>query len=123
MSKSKKTWERAIRRRNRAKKTARFHPERPRLCVFRSNKNIEAQIIDDTQDKTLVSASSFDAAIRKEMGSEATKSEMSQAVGRFLAEKAKEKKITNVVFDRNGYPYHGRVKILADAAREGGLKF
>jgi len=91
--------------------------ERPRLSVYRSNKEIYAQLIDDTTGETLVSTSS----IEKAEGS--TKTERSASVGKFIAEKAKEKGIETVVFDRNGFVYHGRIKALADGAREGGLKF
>ena len=89
----------------------------PRLSVFRSNKGITAQIINDETGKTLAAASSI--------GTEAsgTKTEQSKAVGIALATKAKEAGIENVIFDRNGYLYHGRVKSLAEGAREGGLKF
>jgi len=90
----------------------------PRLVVFRSNKHIEAQIIDDVKQVTLVSASSV--ALKLESGSNI---EAAKKVGAALAEAAKAKKISAVVFDRGGYVYHGRVAALADAAREGGLKF
>jgi large subunit ribosomal protein L18 len=88
---------------------------RPRLCIFRSNSEIYAQIIDDVTRKTVVSVSSL-----KGTGS---KTEKAKAVGTAIAAKAKEANITDVVFDRNGFLYHGRVKALADAAREGGLQF
>ena len=94
--------------------------ERPRLSVFRSNKQIYAQLIDDVQGITLAAASSSDKAIA---GAEGSKSEKAAMVGKLVAEKAVKAGITEVVFDRNGYLYHGRVKQLADAAREGGLKF
>lgn len=90
--------------------------ERPRLSVFRSNKQIYAQVINDLEGKTLASASSL--GLEK-----MTKTEQAQKVGALVAEKAKAAGIENVVFDRNGYLYHGRVQALADAAREGGLKF
>lgn len=93
--------------------------ERPRLSVFRSNKGIYAQIIDDVAGKTLVSASS----LSKDFASEGTKGEQSVAVGKLIAEKAKAAGIESVVFDRNGYLYHGRIKQLAEGAREGGLNF
>ena len=92
--------------------------EKPRLCVFRSNKNIEAQLIDDVKGVTLVSASSTQLKLANGGNCEAA-----AKVGASLAEKAKAKGIEVVVFDRNGYLYHGRVAALADAAREGGLKF
>ncbi|MVN90003.1 50S ribosomal protein L18 [Mucilaginibacter aquatilis] len=93
--------------------------ERPRLSVFRSNKGIYAQIIDDVAGKTLVSASS----LSKDFSSDGSKSEQSVAVGKLIAEKAKAAGIESVVFDRNGYLYHGRIKQLAEGAREGGLNF
>lgn len=91
--------------------------ERPRLTVFRSNKSIYAQIVDDSTGTTLVAASS------QKLEDKATKVEQSTLVGKAIAAKALEKGITEVVFDRSGYLYHGRVKQLAEGAREGGLKF
>ena len=91
-------------------------PERPRLSVFRSNKQIYAQVIDDLAGKTLVSASSKGIT-------EGTKSKIAEKVGEAVAKKAIEAGITSVVFDRNGFLFHGRVKSLADGARKGGLKF
>jgi large subunit ribosomal protein L18 len=92
-------------------------PEKPRLSVFRSNKQIYAQVIDDVHGKTLAAASS------KNITDKLTNIEKSALVGKALAEKALQAGITTVVFDRNGFLYHGRVKGLADGAREGGLKF
>ena len=92
----------------------------PRLCVFRSNKEIYAQIIDDQSRTTLVSASSLDKELKLENGSNV---EAAKVVGKAIAEKATKAKITKVVFDRGGYLYHGRVKALAEAARENGLEF
>jgi large subunit ribosomal protein L18 len=92
--------------------------ERPRLCVFRSNANISVQIIDDTKGTTLVSANSVDMKLEKGGNIEAAK-----AVGAEIAARAQEAKIKAVVFDRGGYIYHGRVKALAEAAREAGLEF
>ena len=94
-------------------------PQRPRLNVFRSGKHIYAQVIDDTQGVTLCSASSVEKAFE---GSGSNK-EGARKVGSAVAERAKAKGIETVVFDRGGYIYHGRVKELADAAREGGLEF
>lgn len=94
-------------------------PEKPRLSVFRSNAQVYAQIIDDKSGKTLASASSL--LLKKEK--KATKKEQASKVGENLAKVALEAGITQVVFDRNGYLYHGRVKELADGARKGGLKF
>lgn len=91
---------------------------RPRLSVFRSNKHIYAQLIDDLKGHTLTSASTFDASIGGEGAMDKCKE-----VGKRLAEKAKEAGIESAVFDRNGYRYHGRVKALAEGAREGGLVF
>ncbi|MFZ6051707.1 50S ribosomal protein L18 [Halocola ammonii] len=93
--------------------------ERPRLSVYRSNKQIYAQVIDDSKGVTLASASSL-AFDEKDRGNKAGQS---TAVGKAIAEKAKAAGVETVVFDRNGYLYHGRVKSLAEAAREGGLKF
>ena len=93
--------------------------ERPRLSVYRSNKGIYAQIIDDVTGKTLVSASS----LAKDFATTGSKSDQSVAVGKTVAEKALAAGIKEVVFDRNGYLYHGRVKSLAEGAREGGLIF
>jgi large subunit ribosomal protein L18 len=94
-------------------------PERPRLSVFRSNKAIYAQLIDDIAGRTLAAASSVE--LKTEV--DANSVETAKKVGQRLAEKAIEKSISAVVFDRNGYLYHGKVKALADGAREGGLKF
>ena len=91
--------------------------ERPRLTVFRSNKQIYVQVIDDTTGKTIVSASSLKMELK------APKKEIAAKVGDELAKKAIEAGVATVVFDRNGYLYHGRIKELADAARKGGLKF
>lgn len=94
--------------------------ERPRMTVYRSNKQISVQLINDKEGKTLVSASSLE----KEMASQKmTKTEQAALVGKAIAEKARTAGIEAVIFDRNGYLYHGRVKQLADAAREAGLKF
>lgn len=96
--------------------------QRPRLCVFRSLRHIYAQIIDDERGHTLVAASTMEPAIRDAVQSR-HKAEQATAVGKALAERATQQGITEVVFDRGGYKYHGRVKALADAAREGGLTF
>ncbi len=111
--------ERRLRIRRRIRKISSGTAERPRLAVFRSNTGIYAQIIDDVAGTTLVSASSRDKELAKAKG---TKTEVANLVGKAIAEKAKEAGIEAVVFDRNGYLYHGRVKSLADSAREGGLK-
>src|SRR5690606_29221318 len=110
-------------RRARIKQGIRKHltgtTERPRLSVFRSNKGIYAQVIDDTTGKTLAAASS----LAKDFVASGTKVEQSKAVGKLVAEKALAAGISKVVVDRNGYVYHGRVKSLAEGAREGGLDF
>lgn len=106
----------------RIRKRVQGRAQRPRLSVFRSLKHIYAQIIDDTRARTLVSASSLDTELRQTMKSGGNVAAARQ-VGRILAERAKAAGITQVVFDRGGYAYHGRVKALAEAAREGGLKF
>ena len=93
--------------------------ERPRLSVFRSSKNIYAQIIDDVAGVTLVSASSLEKTFTEKGGDKAA----AHAIGKLVAERAVEKGITTVVFDRSGYLYHGRVQELAEGAREGGLNF
>jgi large subunit ribosomal protein L18 len=97
-------------------------PERPRLCVYRSLDHIYTQVIDDRSGKTLVSASSLDAETKKNLkggGNVAA----AKVIGKTIAERAKAAGVTKVVFDRGGYKYHGRVKALADAAREAGLQF
>lgn len=104
----------------RIKKVVTGTSERPRLTVFRSNKQIYVQVIDDTAGRTLVSATSKVEAIAN---NKVTKIEQARLVGRLIAERAIEAGVNTVVFDRNGYLYHGRVKSLAEAAREGGLKF
>ena len=108
-----------IKRHKRVRAKVSGTPERPRLNVFRSEKNIYAQIIDDVNGVTLASASSLDKAIEGYGGNIAA----ATAVGKLVAERAKAKGIETVVFDRGGYLYHGRVKALAEGAREGGLKF
>ena len=94
--------------------------ERPRLCVFRSNANFEAQIIDDVKGVTLVSASSLEKELNLKNGGNV---EAAKVIGAEIAKRAKKAKINTVVFDRGGYLYHGRVKALAEAARENGLEF
>ncbi len=96
--------------------------EKPRMSVFRSNKHISVQFIDDVEGKTLFAYSSRNKEVA-EKSEDLSKSEQAELVGKFAAQKSKEKGLKNVVFDRNGYRYHGRVKKLADAARKEGLKF
>ena len=99
-----------------------FHEKYYRLVVYRSNKHFEVQIINDFESRTLASASSKDSTLKKEIGSSISKTEVSKIIGKVIAEKAVNIKI-KVVFDRNGYPFHGRVKAFAEAAREAGLEF
>ena len=106
-------------RQKRVRATVKGTSERPRLSVFRSLNNIYAQIIDDEKQVTLVAASTLD----KEVKTKASNIEAAKEVGALIAKKALENKIETVVFDRNGYLYHGKVKALAEAAREAGLKF
>ncbi len=113
---------RQARRDRRVRKDISGTPTRPRLTVFRSLKHIYAQVIDDVSAKTLVSASTVDAEVRTKSPG-LSKVEESRLVGALLAERAKVANVTTVAFDRNGFLYHGRVKALADAAREGGLDF
>jgi large subunit ribosomal protein L18 len=104
----------------RIRKSLRGTPERPRLAIYRSIAHIYAQIIDDRKGITLVAASSNEKGMGKASGGNVSGA---KEIGRAIAERAKEKGITRVVFDRGGYLYHGRVKALADAAREAGLEF
>jgi large subunit ribosomal protein L18 len=110
------------RRHDRVRKKVTGTPERPRLNVYRSLDNIYAQVIDDTTGNTLVSASTVDKELRAQLAS-LKKGDQAKAVGKVIAERAAAKGIKEVVFDRGGYPYHGRVKALADGSREGGLVF
>jgi large subunit ribosomal protein L18 len=112
------TRERRMRRHKRVRKDVFGTAERPRLVVFRSNRGIAAQLVDDATGRTLAAASSLD--VRNAKGS---KSDQAAAVGKLLAENATKADLKAVVFDRGGYLYHGRVKALAEAAREGGLEF
>ena len=112
-------YERKTRIRRRIRKVSFGTESRPRLSVFRSNKEIYAQLIDDISGKTLAAASSRD----KDIAAQGTKTEIAGAVGKAIAEKAKKAGIETVAFDRGGNLYHGRVKALAEGAREGGLKF
>ena len=110
------------RRHLRVRKRVNGTPFRPRLNVFRSLSEIYAQVIDDEAGKTLVAASSIDNELRKTMSGK-TKTEQAEIVGQAIAERAKSAGVEKVVFDRSGYRYIGRVKALADGAREGGLQF
>jgi len=113
--------ERRIRIRHRIRKRISGSPNRPRMSVYRSNKEIYVQLINDIEGKTLVSASSKEKDIAEKK--DITKTEQAKLVGKLIAEKAIAQGFTEVVFDRSGYLYHGRVKSLAEAARENGLKF
>ena len=110
------------RRRRRVRKTITGTAERPRLNVFRSSSHIYAQIINDLDGKTLASASSLDKTLRASLKSTGS-IEAAKAVGKLIAERAKTANVNAVVFDRGGRIYHGRIKALADASREGGLQF
>jgi len=107
------------RRRVRVRRKLRGTPERPRLSVYRSNKYIYAQVVDDIEGVTVAAASSQEPDLR----SDRLNIETAAKVGTLVADRAKEAGVTTVVFDRGGYKYHGRLKALADAAREGGLEF
>ena len=110
------------RRHRRIRKKVNGTPERPRLSIFRSNNHIYAQVIDDVAQHTIAAASTLEGSLRSELSSKAT-CEASAAVGKLVAQRAREKGIAKVVFDRGGNLYHGRIKALADAAREAGLEF
>jgi len=112
-----------LRRRNRSKRKISDISDSPRMVVSRSLKNIQAQIIDDLTGKTLVAVTSSDKSIRTDIDKASSKIEQSKVVGTAIAKKAKEKKIKEVWFDRNGYPYTGRVRAMANAARKNGLEF
>jgi large subunit ribosomal protein L18 len=114
---------RSDRRRKRVRKKVAGTSERPRLCVYKSLKHIYAQLVDDRASRTLSTVSSLSPQMRNQIQKEDNKSAISRKVGVFLAEKAKELGINKVAFDRSKYPYHGRVKSLAEGVREGGLKF
>ena len=118
MSKEKNAVRMRVVRHERLRKKVTGNVERPRLSVFRSSKNIYAQVIDDVTGTTLASSSSADSAL-----SGATKTESAEKVGANIAQKCKDKGINQIVFDRGGYKYHGRVKALAESARSNGLEF
>ncbi len=113
---------RRVMRHLRVRRKVKGTSQRPRLAVFRTLKHVYAQIIDDTQSRTLTAVSSLEGQV-KEVRDGKSKTDVSKTVGALLAQRAKDKGITTVVFDRGGYKYHGRVKALADAAHEGGLIF
>ncbi len=119
----KNTVERRLKKRFRIRKKIAGTVECPRLTVYRSLNHIYAQLIDDTTGKTLISASTLSKEIREEVKGAANQAAVAKIVGKLAGQKALEKKIARAVFDRNGYLYHGRVKAVAEGAREAGLKF
>jgi len=121
MSQYKSIIRRKQRRKNRSKKTSRYHDNRSRLVIHRSTKHFEAQIINDFEGHTILSVSSKDKDLKPVLKNVKSKLDMSKKIGTALAVKAKKQNIEMVVFDRNGYPYHGRVKVFVEAARENGL--
>lgn len=108
---------------NKRKKKIIGTSERPRLVVYRSNRYMHAQLVDDSQNKILLGFYDKSKSAAAVLKGAKTKSEKSHAMGKLFAEEAKKKKVTKIVFDRNGYIYHGRIKAFADGAREGGLVF
>lgn len=110
-------------RQNRVRQSLSGTAAKPRLSVFRSSRHIYAQVIDDREGRTLLAANSLQKDVASNIKDDMTNKEIAKVVGKALAEKAKTSGIADVVFDRAGYKYHGRVAALADAAREGGLKF
>ncbi|MGF6376821.1 large subunit ribosomal protein L18 [Clostridiales Family XIII bacterium PM5-7] len=114
--------DRRVKRHARVRKNLTGTPEKPRLCVYKSNKNISCQIIDDVNQVTLASASSLDKELKADIAYGGNK-EAAKKVGEAIAKRAAQKGIEVVSFDRGGFLYHGRIKELADGAREGGLKF
>lgn len=119
---SKDTLKKRLKRKVALRKKISGTPERPRMSVFRSNKNISVQIIDDNDGKTIVSASTIDKDIRENIANGGNK-DAAKKLGEIIAKRALDKNIDTVVFDRNGFRYHGRIKELADSARQSGLKF
>ncbi len=119
----KNTLERRLKKKARIRKRVKGTPTVPRLTVYRSLKHIYAQVVDDTSGKTIVTASTLSKELRDQVESAEKPTDVGKLVGKLAAQRAIEKNITHVVFDRNGYLYHGRVKAVADGAREAGLKF
>ena len=115
--------EKRLRRKKRVRKKVKGSPEMARLCVFRSSKHIYAQIIDDSEGKTLAAVSSVSKDLRSKVGKDGGNKKGAAIVGSAIAESALSKGIKRVVFDRNGFLYHGRVKAVAEAARDTGLEF
>lgn len=120
---NKNSQERLLKKRARIRKKISGTSERPRFTVYRSQKHIYAQIIDDVAGKTLVTASTLSKELKDEIGKVKSPLEVCKMIGKATAKMALDKNIRQVVFDRNGYLYHGRVKAIADGAREAGLKF
>ncbi len=112
-----------LRRKKHIRKRISGTPDKPRLVVFRSAKHIYAQLVDDVNQKTITGVSSLTKDLQAEIAKAGSKVEVAKVVGKGIAEKAKKLKLEQVVFDRNGYIYHGRIKAVAEGAREGGLKF
>ena len=112
-----------IRKKRHIRKKVFGTPERPRLCVFRSLKHIYAQLIDDSSQKTILSVSNLSKDLKEELSKAKSKTEVAKIVGMNVAKKALSMNHSNIIFDRSGYIYHGRVKALAEGAREGGLIF
>ena len=112
-----------LKRQKRIRKNVAGTSDRPRLCVFRSARHIYAQVIDDTRGQTLAAASSMEKDIRDQGTGIGDKKAVANRIGKLVAERALEKGIDQIVFDRNGFLYHGRIKAVSDGAREGGLKF
>ncbi|HEY3451755.1 MAG TPA: 50S ribosomal protein L18 [Myxococcales bacterium] len=113
-----------LKRKQRIRRKLSGTPEQPRLTVYKSLKHIYAQVVDDASGKTLVFASDLDPSLKDELKAKKhKKTEVAQKVGTLVAKKCTEVKIAKVVFDRNGFPYHGRISAVADAARKAGLKF
>jgi len=123
MSKTSTGTARRASRHSRVRRKIEGTSERPRMAVFRSLQHVYVQVIDDLKSETLASASSLENSIRSQKHGSKVKTEVSREVGTLIAIRAKEKGINTVVFDRGGHKFHGRVKALADAAREGGLAF
>ena len=112
-----------LRKKKHIKKTVFGTIERPRLVVFKSHKHIYAQLVDDVAQKTITGVSSLTGSVKNDVSKAKNKIEAAEIVGEHLAKKAQDMKLEKIVFDRNGYVYHGRVKAVANGARKGGLKF
>jgi large subunit ribosomal protein L18 len=122
MSKIKRLVRREERRKNRSKKTSRLHPHRLRIVIFRSLKHFEVQIINDFKGQTLISVSSKEEKIKLLTKKQSNKTDICKIIGKELAKRVKSAKLGPVVLDRNGYPYHGRVRAFTESARDNGLE-